>query len=67
MRWGNWLRERRKLGARRRLRPPERERAVGALGVHPVEEQHVEVQSQRVGRTDEGRPELPQCVSIAGW
>lgn len=32
------------LGARGRLHPAERERAVGALDVHPVEEQHVEVQ-----------------------
>jgi hypothetical protein len=27
----------------------------------------VKVQIQRVGRTDEARPELPECPSIAGW
>ena len=32
-----------RLGAGRRLHPAEPQRAVGALDVHPVEEQHVEV------------------------
>jgi hypothetical protein len=43
---GDVLRERAELGARGRLHPAERERALGALGaldVHPVEERHVEV------------------------
>ncbi len=34
------------LGTRRRRHPPEPERAVGALGIHPVEKQHIEVDVQ---------------------
>ena len=41
---GDAARQSDELGACGGLDPAERERAVGALDVHPVEEQHVEVQ-----------------------
>ena len=52
------------LGARRRLHPAESERTVGALDIHPIQKQHVEVNIQ-VQRTTEALDQ-GDCAGLGG-